>query len=542
MDQSLYVDPDELRNSADELRTLAAETERRVATLKAALADAGECWGDDAPGKAIAASYVPGVRKNMKGFDNLVQNIETIGSNLRTMAENFENQDLDGGNDVRDSLPDPLYPNYPDLGNAPWNEQPDQATEPNRSSPVEQQSQQHSEPSSAGSPAPEDTGGAGAQQPAQQQLANAPTDPDSPGRDSGNNSGSSDPNDTGSEEAGGNQQQIPSQPATSGPGSAAAPPAGSAPWSSSPSPSSDRKTGSGPTATPSARSPGSRDASTPASQNSRVPWSKPGTGATPENQSPPRVSPPRRPTTPKKAPEPKQRKSAAPKKAPKKAPKPVTADEAMQILTAMAARHSLRISGFEASGISTQTAQEIADAVDTVLTKYALSVRGIAVEDGGGDLSRMENRSQAAAPEPWIVLDHRAATNPGILSGRDRPWTETRPGADGRRPMHTTMLRELGSVVDLAGGFRARPTAQRALITEYLRVTGAEGRTLAQVTDGYRRWRDQLGEYCFRDGVLDPGRALSAGFATVVQGGVQAPGPAKVLHRLLLTMARLDMR
>ncbi|MFE7797966.1 hypothetical protein [Nocardia sp. NPDC057440] len=206
----------------------------------------------------------------------------------------------------------------------------------------------------------------------------------------------------------------------------------------------------------------------------------------------------------------------------------------------MAARHNLRITGFESSGISTQSAQEIADAVDTVLDKYPLPLHGIEIGDCDGDLSRVENRAEPATPEPWIVLDRRAVADPGGLAGRAQPWT--RPGENTHRPMQARMLREFGHVADLAGGFRARQTAQRALITEYLRVTGIENQTLAQVVDGYRRWRDQLGEHCFRAGVLDPGRALAEGYAAVEQGGAQAPGPAKVLHRLLLVMARLDMR
>ena len=212
----------------------------------------------------------------------------------------------------------------------------------------------------------------------------------------------------------------------------------------------------------------------------------------------------------------------------------------MQIIHAMATRHNLQVTGFESSGLCTQTAQEIADAVGTVLTKYSLPLQGIEIADSGDHLSRVENRAQTATPKPWIVLDRRAVADPGELSGRDR--ARTQPVHNAHRPMHATMLRELGGVLDLAGRFRARQTVQRALITEYLRLTGTTGRTLAQVTDGYRRWRDQLGESCFRDGVLDPGRALAEGFATVEQGGVQAPGPAKVLHRLLLTIARLDMR
>lgn len=529
MDQSLYVDPYELRNTADKLRALAAETTRMVSELKAGLADEGECWGDDEPGKAIGESYVPALDNNMQGFENLIQNIEAMSSNLRATADNFETQDRDAGNDVRNPSPGSTYPTYPDLGYPPPNNPSGQTTDPDRTSPGVPPAQQYSKPPGSASPATAGTG-TSAQQPARQQPANSPA---GPGGDSGSSPRNADPNSPGSDEAGDNQQQTPSQQATSGPGSPAAQPSASVP-----STGTDRRARAGTTSAPSTRSPGDPNASGPATPGkSGLPWSKkPGTGTPPEQQSPPRVSPPRRPTAPKAPPEPKQRKAEAPKPL----PRPVTADEAMRILIAMADRHNLRIAGFETSGISTQTAREIAEAVDTVLAKYALPLHGIAVEDSDDAPSRVENRAQAAAPEPWIVLDRRAVADPGVLSGRDR--TSAQPVEDERRPMHMTLLRELGSVVDLVGGFRARQTAQRALITEYLRVTGAEGRRLRQVTDGYRHWRDQLTDYSFRNGVLDRGRALSDGFATVVQGGAEAPGPAKVLHRLLLTMARLDMR
>lgn len=211
----------------------------------------------------------------------------------------------------------------------------------------------------------------------------------------------------------------------------------------------------------------------------------------------------------------------------------------MRILMAMAARHNLQISGFESSGIAVSVARDIADAVDAVLDKYPLPLHGIEVGDTGDEKATVANRGAPQAPEAWIVLDRSVIAKPddpgGVL-----PWTQQTDTAD--RPVYIRMLRAFGQVVDLAGGFRARHTAQRALITEYLRITGTDNRSMSHVVAGYRRWRDQLDETCFRDGGVDPGRALAWGFTEVEQGGVRASGPAKVLHRLLLVMARLDMR
>ncbi|MFF0453600.1 hypothetical protein [Nocardia africana] len=553
MDQSLYVDPDELRRDAADLRARAAEAARMMTELKADLAREGEAWGDDEPGRLFAESYVPESERNLTGFENLVQNIEALSANLHRMAENFEAQDRHGGSDIRNSLPTLPSPQFPGPRYSPLFDQPNQSGVPSQGLPGSEQGRQATVPP-AGAPASDQTGTPSVRQPSGRQSPSTPEDARRPG--TGRGTGGAGPDSTGSPNPSAGQQQAPAEPDTPGrrasspasttsPAAAAPPPRASAPGTTPPG-SASRANTSGPAA-PSTRAPGAGPATPAAPRNPGAPWSKPGTAGQPGQsgqpgqQSPPRPSDPRRPT-PKPAQDPKERKAPKQRKdtAPKPSPRPVTSDEAMQIIDAMAARHHLRVTGFETSGITTQTALEIAEAVDTVLPKYSLPLRGIAVAAVGDELSRVENRARAAAPKPWIVLDNAAVADPGVLSGRDR--TRDRPVEFANRAVHARMLRDLGQVVDLVGGFRARTMVQRALITEYLRVTGTDGRTLAHVTDGYRRWRDQLGEYCFRNGVLDPGRALSAGFARVEQGGVQAPGPAKVLHRLLLTMARLDMR
>ncbi|MFI6773166.1 hypothetical protein [Nocardia sp. NPDC050412] len=54
----------------------------------------------------------------------------------------------------------------------------------------------------------------------------------------------------------------------------------------------------------------------------------------------------------------------------------------------------------------------------------------------------------------------------------------------------------------------------------------------------YKRWRSGLSHNCFRHGVFAPAPALAEAFTTVELNGEAAPGPAKVLHRLLVMMAR----
>lgn len=548
MDQSLYVDPDELRRVAADLRARAAETARMVAELKADLAREGECWGDDEPGRLFAESYVPESERNLTGFENLVQNIEAMSANLHTLADTFESQDRAGGAAIRNSLPDLGNPQIPALGYSPPLGAPNQFGVPSQGLSGAETGRQAIGPSATGPlPAADETPAPGRQQPAGQSPVSAPATTTGPRP--GRGAGGADPNRVGSRQPSGGAQQPTSDPETSGrraPATATAPSTatppsrasapGSAPASPPGSPSAAKT--SAPTA-PGTRSPGPNPATPATPRNSAAPWSKPGAAGQPGQPAQPgqpRPSQSRRADAAKKAQEPRQRKDSAPKPP----PRPVTADEAMQIINAMAARHQLVVSGFETSGITTRSALELAETVDTVLDKYPLPLRGVAVADLGETGARVENRGTAAAPEPWIVLDRATLADPGVAAGRDR--VRARPVESADHPVQAQVLRALGEVVDLQGGFRARTSVQRALITEYLRLTGAEGRTLAQVTDGYRRWRKQLGEYCFRDGVLDPGRALAQGFAGVEQRGAQAPGPAKVLHRLLLTMARLDMR
>lgn len=218
----------------------------------------------------------------------------------------------------------------------------------------------------------------------------------------------------------------------------------------------------------------------------------------------------------------------------------------MEILRDLAARRDLEIIGFETAGIAEQTARDIAEAVDAVLAEHPAILCGLEVADAG-PLSRTEDRGAGAGdaevnpsqpPKPWIVLEVTATADPGVLIGRDRAGHVPTDSRLQQRPMYVTMLRELGHVLDLTGGLRARAEAQRALITEYLRVSGAQGDTLGRIVSGYKTWRAELGDYCFDDRMFSPGRALAAGFAAVQLAGGEAPAAAKALHRLLVAMAR----
>ncbi|MFE7797660.1 hypothetical protein [Nocardia sp. NPDC057440] len=213
----------------------------------------------------------------------------------------------------------------------------------------------------------------------------------------------------------------------------------------------------------------------------------------------------------------------------------------MRIAREMAARHNLEIRGFENAGLHEHTVQQIASALDHVLGRYTLPLCGIEITHLAGAPSRVENRSttrESGDFAPWIVLDTAAAADPLLLAGPAVAASQSTDAVHQERPMYATIVRALGGVLDIAGGFRARTEAQRALITEYLRVRGGKGDTLARVVNGYKRWRSDLGDNCFRHSVFAPAPALAEAFAAVELDGEAAGGPQKVLHRLLVTMAR----
>ena len=106
--------------------------------------------------------------------------------------------------------------------------------------------------------------------------------------------------------------------------------------------------------------------------------------------------------------------------------------------------------------------------------------------------------------------------------------------------MYSTIVGDLGRILEEQAGQPIRRLAQRALITEYRRISDpwGTGETLARIVGGYRRWRNQLGGNSILDGRFQPSTALVAAFAEVELRGDDACGPARVLYRLLVEGAR----
>ncbi|MFF7944752.1 WXG100 family type VII secretion target [Nocardia gamkensis] len=561
MAESLSVDPAQLRESAAELRQAAEDAERVANELKAALADEGEFWGDDEAGETFAHTYKPGADRTLEGFDDLVADIRAMSSAMQHAADAFEDGDHYGRQNIRNSADDGIpYPNAPSR-NRPAEPIP-QATTSEPLSPTNDSARPPGTPdrpangeSARPQPdAPNDRGSIDTQQPpaSGRQSAASGQQPTESGRqptESGRQppeSGQPDDSTSSSPETESPEDESGDHPPAAETGSPTTPGIGTERQGAQANTPTGKQTG--PQPTPSGpNDSGKPSANTPWTRNGPgTPWAKaPSPSGAPANETPPRVSPPRTPDRPpagkKPEPAPKRREQ-------KRAPKPAgvrarraTDAEAMRIAREMAARHNIEIVGFDAAGIAAATVQDIADAVDTVLPRMPAALRGIEIRDATGSLSAVENRSttkRSGDVAPWIVLAHTAVIEPRMLAGRSRATTRSGPA---RRPMYAAILRELGAAIDLTGGFRAHKEAQRALITEYMRINDPRGETLSRVVAGYKRWRAQLGDNCFEQGLFLPGRALAEGFAAVESSDDEANGPQKVLGRLLVTMSRATL-
>ncbi|WP_157224230.1 hypothetical protein [Nocardia paucivorans] len=281
----------------------------------------------------------------------------------------------------------------------------------------------------------------------------------------------------------------------------------------------------------------------------RTPWSNPmSTRRAPKDETLPRVSAPRRadnrpPGIGRPAAARPRRSDSRRIRAPQAAPR-YSDTAAMEAARAMAARHGLTIAGFETAGVNEHTVREIAAALDDLLMKYPIELDGIAITDttaralsGTVPVPTTDGSMMSAK---WIILERAELTD----STRPTATCDTAgevPGTVGTKE-YSTVVREFGRVLDAVGGFRARRGAQKALIGEYLRISGHRpGDRLAGVVAGYKRWRGRLPAHGPVIGVFEPATALAEAFTEVELHGSKAGGPARVLHEVLVRTAQNAM-
>ncbi|MEU2032946.1 hypothetical protein [Nocardia amamiensis] len=195
--------------------------------------------------------------------------------------------------------------------------------------------------------------------------------------------------------------------------------------------------------------------------------------------------------------------------------------EAVRVVREMAARHSLEVVGFETASIDAQAVREVASALDDLLAKYPIPLRGLEITERRDEVNPQSVRNHPSRTEPsgepalWIVLDRSSLVPPaGSVPREGRRRGLRRRSAE--RPVYVAVVREFAGALDIAGSFRARQEAMRALVAESLRGGGGG------------------------QGLLDPGRALVEGFTEVVLRGERAGELAKALHGALVKMARAE--
>ncbi|WP_159840909.1 WXG100 family type VII secretion target [Nocardia sp. CY41] len=565
MGRALRVDTDLLRALTPELAAIADTAHEELTRLKQRLAAEGECWGDDEPGRVFGDSYEPAAEKGVTGFENLVHNLRGMSSSVADSGEVLQEQDQNIGSQLRNQDPFRSDP----VGSGPFDHPRWQSPAPYR--PVSTPNAADSDPArNTASPtsAHDPTAAANnptaaaddptAAQPNEQPGYRPASNPAAPGRPNpGDYRPTDDPGATGHP----NSNPTPSVPDRATPiarGSApaartpAAPapatpstaesPSSAAPKSGAAQPSAGHRTPETRWTRPPTDSPWMRNAP-------GTPWSR-GAGGPSQGQAfPPRRKGPQPvgATSGKPGKDAKPRKKSVPTEA--KRSRVRTDPSAVAAARELALRHGLRITGFDTSGVRRPTVDQIAAAIDGILGKYPfIELAGIEITDlRDGAVSRVElDRAGDEGNEQitggWILLDRVTLANPALLA--EKVETAVRAGervaGSAERPMYSTIVRDLGRILEAGSAPRVRRSAHRSLLMEYQRVSGPwdRGDTLAAIVRGFRKWRAQLIRACFRGDRFDPRAAIAEAFTEVELRGEGACGPAKVLHRLVVEHAR----
>lgn len=91
---SFSVDPRALRDGGRSFDAAADRLDDAVRRLRAAIADAGEPWGHDRPGRAFAAHYRCGADGAFARFASMPGAVALVAGGLARMADDHEGADL----------------------------------------------------------------------------------------------------------------------------------------------------------------------------------------------------------------------------------------------------------------------------------------------------------------------------------------------------------------------------------------------------------------------------------------------------------------
>ncbi|MFE3444338.1 hypothetical protein ACFXNW_15010 [Nocardia sp. NPDC059180] len=585
MSQPLRIDPDRVNTLISQLGALARTAREQHSTLKTGLEGHGEPWGADETGKTFAEGYEPRAEKSLEAVANLASRLAEASLQVSDSTANLYANDSDSALDIRNADPIYLEWDYPQGPAGPTYQTPEPgpAVEPGPTFEPGPGTNVPTDMADGSSPSPADSGRQSFADgtdpnppfdvPADQPFDYVPEVPDpsgagfDPTADPVGYPGSTD---STSPDHSGAQADSPG-PATPSGGSSGSPSPGdraaakqgrtpSAQGTPTPAPWRDTSAAASPTSGPAkptdsaARTAGGRpSAETPWSRpQSGTPWGPGGPRPQPPGMGPVvppgQAIPPRRPGKEAGAERPtrgkpgKSRRSKRETAAPVATGKPTTNAAALAAAQALAARHNLRLSGFNTSGIAEHTVVEVAAAVDDILGKYPFLVLGGIEITTLADGAAAEVIWDRDGTGPWISLDSKLAADPDLFDTTVKAATRAgrMPAGSEQRPIYATVVHALGRILVAAAGPRAQQLAQRSLITEYRRISGPwdRGDTLAVVVGGYRNWRAQLGPNSFQRSRFHPLTALETAFTEVELRGDDASGPAKALHRLAVEIPR----
>ncbi|MEU1983251.1 hypothetical protein [Nocardia sp. NPDC019395] len=512
MGRSLEIDNAGLRAAAAELARMAEDASLLVAELKAAMDRNESCWGRDRPGEIFADTYVPAARRGFDGLENLATDVRNMQGLLADSADYFAEQDQLGARNLRgidgtgDSAP-------VGDGRSVHDWQPVRSlAEPGSEVALPAAG---SGTRDIGSPATTSGGTPNMPPESPPAVPNAPTP----------------------------ERYAPPQ------GGPAAKPYNAADPGRSAKPlgtgaSADTGARPGPAVAPSVVDSAAPKTGSPAQgpvpRSASTPWARPGS-ASPWVRGAESRAAPRHPDVAARQPEPAPRRPAVearpggnppapatpPRRSPgrrENAPEPVAArgeSSAARIIRQLAQRHDLALTGVETVEFGVAVAREIAGAVDHILARYPLCLRGIEVTGGHAGHVAVSGPAAGEVADLTLVLGR---TGPGTAIGS--------PDADASA--FTAVLGAYARALGDVSGHRANRVAHRALIAQFLpRYTG-DRLILARVVGAYRSWCGELGEDCFEHGALSPDRALVRGFIDTELRGAHAAAPARVLHALLL--------
>ncbi|MEU7633815.1 hypothetical protein AB0C34_28200 [Nocardia sp. NPDC049220] len=515
MPERLVLDPTEVVRLSRKYAVLADEAMELLWQLKVGLDSQGAPWGDDKPGRTFAETYLPALHQLLDGLHTVVRTVDMHGENLAGLAETIAVQDDTIAASVRE-VEDPIS-ELPSSGSVPSSVTattiPTSSGSVSSTSPAAEHSANSVAAESAYPVSP--TAFGHAPQAAKEQVPRFPSDRQpQPIR----------------------QPQPPTQQ-----------PQSPTPQlqSQGPAPQSQQQS-------PQRRPRVTADRDRPSARTITAAGASAGTGAS-ASPTMPRPSGPaslqRRAGVPAadEAPPPRggsgNTKPASARPATSSRPKPD--NDRPKIVRSVVERYGIEVSGFDNPDIDDDVVVEFAAALDDVLPRYpAIDLRGVAIcELRRGEVSTATWNWTSTPDGPRhyttrIVLAAAAARDRGGVTRRVRLAVESNqlvPGSE-ERPVYSTIVRELGRALDVAGGFRARRRVQSVLLAHYLPLAGKRD-GLRAVLDSYREWRGGLSGYSFYGQRLHPGRCLAEAFTDVHLHGASASAPARVLHHLLVQTA-----